>query len=67
MSLDEYLAAGHKTAETLAGETELSEASISRIRKGAQNISRDVIRRIVAATDGIVTADDLVFQQREAA
>lgn len=38
----------------------LSEASISRIRKGEQNITRDVMAAIIDASGGKVTADALV-------
>jgi hypothetical protein len=61
MTLDDYLSQPGITATDFAAKVDLTEASVSRIRKGQQNISRDVIRRIVAASGGAVTADELVF------
>lgn len=61
MTLDEYLRQPGVTAAEFAQKVDLTEASISRIRKGGQNIRRDVIRRIVSATGGAVTADELIF------
>jgi hypothetical protein len=60
MTLDEYLVGSDKTAAELSRETGLSAASITRIRRGEQNISIDVARLIVDATRGAVTADDLL-------
>lgn len=61
MTLDQYLSQPGVTATEFAPKAGLTEASVSRIRKGQQNISRDVIRRIVAASAGAVTAEELVF------
>jgi predicted transcriptional regulator len=61
MTLDEYLRQPGITATEFAPKAGLTEASVSRIRKGQQNISRDVIRRIVSASAGLVTAAELVF------
>lgn len=60
MTLDEYLKSGRKTAEAVAELAGLTEASISRIRRGRQKPSFDAIRGIVEATDGKVQADDLL-------
>lgn len=66
MTLDQFLASeGAPTAAEFGQLVDLSEASISRIRKGEQNITRDVMLRIIAASGGKVTADGLV--QRAAA
>lgn len=62
MTLDQYLTAEGITAADfgLRCEPPISEASISRIRRGGQNISRDVMLRIMAASHGRVTAEALV-------
>lgn len=61
MTLDQYMTDNAITGVALAATLEISEASLTRIRKGEQNITRDLIRRIVEATGGAVTAEDLVF------
>lgn len=61
MTLDQYLRAHGITGKELAERIGVTEASLSRIRRGEQNISRDTIRLIVETTGGAVTADDLVF------
>lgn len=61
MTLDQYMTDNAITGVQLAAALEISEASLTRIRRGEQNISRDLIRRIVQATGGVVTAEDLVF------
>lgn len=61
MTLDQYLSSeGAPTAADFGAKVELSEASISRIRKGEQNITRDVMLRIIAASGDKVTADGLI-------
>lgn len=61
MTLDQYLRSdGAPKAAEFGLLTGLSEASISRIRKGEQNITRDVMLAIIKASGGIVTAGDLV-------
>jgi hypothetical protein len=62
MTLDQYLSAEDITAAEFGARCSppISEASISRIRRGGQNISRDVMLRIMAASRGKVTADALV-------
>lgn len=61
MNLDQYLTARGIKGMDFAAQLEISEASLTRIRRGEQNISRDLIRRIVEATGGAVTSDALVF------
>lgn len=61
MTLDDYLSQPGVQAVDIAAEAGISEASLSRIRRGEQNISRDTIRALVAATGGAVTAEELVF------
>ncbi len=61
MNLDDYLTITGTKGVDFALAIGVSEASLTRIRRGEQNISRDLIRRIVEATNGLVTSDDLVF------
>lgn len=61
MTLADYLASQNITAVDFAARIGLSAASLTRIKHGEQNISRAVIRRIVEASDGLISADDLVF------
>lgn len=63
MTLDQYLETASITAAEFGARCDppISEASISRIRRGGQNISREVMQRIIAASDGNVTADSLVL------
>lgn len=63
MTLDQYLSLpGAPTASEFGAKCEppLTEASISRIRRGLQNITRDTMRTIIAASDGIITAEGLI-------
>lgn len=62
MTLDAYLEAKHDTAANLAGKVGISAASISRIRKGGQNIPLGLAFRIARATDGRVTLEDLAVE-----
>jgi hypothetical protein len=63
MTLDQYL---NLPDAPNAGEfgarckPPLSEASISRIRRGIQNVSRDTMLSIIEASGGKVTPDGLV-------
>lgn len=66
MTLDEYLRTSDDTADALAARVGMSKASMSRTRKGKQNLSMDTIAAIVRETKGKVTADDLLIA-REAA
>jgi len=61
MDLDSYLRDSGTTGIDFAGLIGVTEASLSRIRRGNQNITRDLIRRIVEVTGGKVTAAELVF------
>lgn len=61
MTLDEFLSMEDApTAAEFGARIGLSEASISRIRKGEQNITREVMRRIIAESGGKVTPAALV-------
>jgi hypothetical protein len=69
MTLDQYLKL--PTSPTAADfgarcDPPISEASISRIRKGGQNITLDTVRAIIIASGGKVTAEGLLIR-REAA
>jgi plasmid maintenance system antidote protein VapI len=61
MTLDSYLRDNAISATDFAATIGLTEASVSRIRRGEQNISRETIRLIVENTGGAVSADELVF------
>lgn len=63
MSLDEFLRRDATSAKALAAALGISEASLSRIRRGEQNITRETIRAIVEAIGGAVTAEELVFAE----
>lgn len=61
MSLDHYLSSeGAPTAADFAERVGVSAMSISRIRKGEQNITRDTMRAIIRESGGLVTAESLV-------
>ena len=69
MTLDQYLSLADAPTATQFGmrcDPQLTAASISRIRRGDQNITRDTMRGIIEASGGLVTADDLVRQKRAA-
>lgn len=64
MTLDEYLNTPNApTAEEFGARCSppISTASISRIRKGRQNITRDVMLSIIAASYDQVTPDGLLL------
>lgn len=61
MTLDDYLSRDGHTASALAVKARSTTASITRILYGEQKPSFEMIRAIVEATNGSVTADDLVF------
>lgn len=61
MDLDTYLRDNGISGATFAAGLAISEASLSRIRRGEQNIGREMIRQIVELTGGVVTAEALVF------
>lgn len=61
MTLDEYLSRTADSEASLAERAKTSAVSINRLLHGEQNPSVDMIRAIVEATDGVVTAHDLVF------
>ena len=59
MTLEQYLTGKGDTATALAERCGISPASMSRIRKGEQNISLDLASIIVSQTGGKVTLNDL--------
>lgn len=63
MTLDEYLASHPVTASAFAERIGRSAASITRIRQGKQALSLELAARIVAATGGKVTLEDLATQE----
>jgi DNA-binding transcriptional regulator YdaS (Cro superfamily) len=69
MTLDQYLTDEKLTAADFGAKCDpaISEASISRIRRGTQNISSDVMLAIIRASDGKVTAEGLLSVRNEAA
>jgi hypothetical protein len=60
MTIDEFLKQSGRTAEWLAEASGISAVSLSRIRRDEQNCSRDVMRRIITASDGLITAEGLI-------
>lgn len=61
MTLDEYLRDHPITATAFADRIGKSAASVTRIRRGEQNISLELASRIVSATGGKVTLEDLAM------
>ena len=59
MDLNQYLKASSDTAASLADRVGVSAASISRIRRGDQNISLALAKRIVSETNGLVSFEAL--------
>lgn len=69
MTLDQYLGLpGSPNAAEFGAKCNppLSEASISRIRRGGQNLRRDTMLSIIAASGNIVTAEGLTSRQEAA-
>jgi DNA-binding transcriptional regulator YdaS (Cro superfamily) len=64
MTLNDFLNDYPGGAEAFAPRIGLSTASLSRIRRGGQNISRDTIRGIVEESAGAVSVEELVFPER---
>lgn len=65
MTLDQFLNLPWAPTSTEFGlmcDPQLSEASISRIRHGLQNIRLTTLRSIIVASAGVVTPDGLVGQ-----
>lgn len=62
MTLDQYLKLGTDTAAGLAERCGISAVSISRVRRGRQNITLSLARKIEAETGGQVTIADLAME-----
>lgn len=67
MTLDQFLKSEGVTAAELGARCvpPISEASISRIRRGGQNISADVMNRIIAASGYKVSASGLLAARHQ--
>jgi plasmid maintenance system antidote protein VapI len=61
MTLDEYLSAPGNTAAQLAEDAGTTGATITRLLYGDAQASAEMIRSIVKASGGQITADDLLF------
>lgn len=60
MTLDDFLQSTGTSAVDFAARIGVSTGSLSRIRRGEQNITRDTIRAIVRESGGAVTAEEIV-------
>jgi hypothetical protein len=69
MTLDQYLTSAKITAAEFGAKCDpaISEASISRIRRGGQNLTSDVMLAIIKASSGKITAAGLLSPRSEAA
>lgn len=68
MTLDQFLnLPGSPTASEFGAKCSppISGASVSRIRRGEQNITRETMIAIIAASGGIVSADGLLKAPRQ--
>lgn len=66
MTLDEYLRDPGNTAAKLAEDAGTTGATITRLLYGDAQPSSEMIRAIVKATGGKITADDLLFGEPRA-
>ncbi len=60
MKLADYLAQPDVRRDAFASEVGISEASLSRIAAGTQNTTTDTMRKIAAASGGVVAPNDIV-------
>lgn len=60
MTIDDYLLATGETATAFAVRVPISDSSLSRIRRGEANCTRDTMRAIIEASGGLISADSLV-------
>lgn len=63
MTLDEYLKSNRMTAAKFAEMIDVNEATVFRIRTGRVFPHRKTMRAIFAATNGAVTANDMLLQR----
>ena len=61
MDLDTYLKTSGVSGATFAERIGISGASVTRIRRGEQNISLELAQRIVTATGGKVSLEALAL------
>jgi len=66
MTLDDFLRKSPDTAAAFAARVGLSPASMTRVRKGKQNISLAQAQTIVEATGGKVSLKDLAATLQDA-
>ena len=66
MKLEQYLALKGQSQTAFAHEAKIPQATINRYITGERFPSRDMIRRIEAATDGAVTVLDWFKQEKVA-
>ena len=59
MTLSDYMAETKITEAELGRRTGISQSTINRIRNGVGNHTVSVLRRVAAATDGMVTPNEL--------
>jgi DNA-binding transcriptional regulator YdaS (Cro superfamily) len=67
MDLDTYLKTSGVSGSAFADRIGVSAASVTRIRKGGQNISLELAQRIVTATGGKVSLEALALAGKAAA
>lgn len=67
MDLDTYLKTSGVSGATFADRIGVSAASVTRIRRGGQNISLELAQRIVTATGGKVSLEALALAGKAAA
>jgi transcriptional regulator with XRE-family HTH domain len=65
-SLTDYLAAQDETQTAFAARAGLTDSTLSRLLKGRNPPSPEVVERVHVATDGQVTANDLFDAWRTA-
>lgn len=60
MTLTEYLAANNLTASAFAERLDVPPSTVIRLIKGERSPRLELLRKIMAATDGEVTPNDFV-------
>lgn len=67
MKLETYLSERKLTDTAFAAVVGVTSEAVRRYKAGTRIPDRDVMIRIVTATDGLVRADDFYFSETEAA
>lgn len=67
MTLAEYMAANGLDDEAMGGKIDKSRVTVSRYRRGLEIPGSETVKQIVEATAGVVTANELLGIQVEAA